>query len=291
MKSRVLIIGYGDIGARVAALLLPTYRVYALIRKGAASKEAEDVRKSGVFPVFGDLDNRQSLRRIACIAPTIFHFAPPPLNGQEDTRTKNLLAALNGQVVNRLIYISTTGVYGDCNGAYVDETRPLKPQSPRAVRRVHAEAQLRAWALRTGAKLAILRAPGIYSATALPIARLQAATPAIVDAEDSYSSHIHADDLSSAAVTAMRHAGSSRAYNIADNSRLKMGEYFDAVAQAASLPAPPRLPRAQVQAQVSPMLWSFMQESRRIVNARMLKELQLKLRWPTVFDFLKQFKP
>ncbi len=289
MKPRILIIGFGDIGARVAKLLIPTYRVYALIRKGLDSKEAENARQLGVLPVVGDLDKRLSLHRIVSLAPTIFHFAPPPTAGVIDTRTKNLLAALGSSHINKLIYISTTGVYGDCDGAWIDETRTLNAQSPRAVRRVDAEARLRLWAKHCSCNLAILRAPGIYSATALPIARLQAATPAIIETEDSYSNHIHADDLARAAVTAMQRAKPQRAYNICDDSTLKMGDYFEAVAQAANLPPPPRLPRAQVQAQVSPMLWSFMQESRRIANTRLHKELKLKLRWPTVLGFLDVF--
>ena len=289
MKPRILIIGFGDIGARVAKLLIPTYRVYALIRKGAGSKEAEDARKLGVTPVLGDLDNRKSLKRISAIAPVIFHFAPPPTSGNTDTRTKNLLASLDAHAVDKLIYISTTGVYGDCGGDWIDETRILNAQSPRAVRRVDAEAQLRAWAVRTGCNLAIMRAPGIYSGTTLPIARLQAGTPAICAEEDSYSNHIHADDLARAAVVAMQRGRPHRAYNICDDSTLKMGEYFDAVAHAAKLPPPPRLPRADAQAQVSPMLWSFMQESRRITNSRMHVELKLRLRWPTVLGFLDEF--
>ena len=289
MKPRILIIGFGDIGTRVAKLLLPTYRVYALIRKGSHSKEAEDARKLGVTPVLGDLDNRASLKRISAIAPTIFHFAPPPTTGNIDTRTKNLLAALGTFAVDKLIYISTTGVYGDCGGDWIDETRTLNAQSARAVRRVDAEAQLRAWAKGSGCNLAILRAPGIYSGIALPIARLQAGTPAICDAEDSYSNHIHAYDLARAAVVAMQRGRPNRAYNICDDSTLKMGDYFDAVARAAKLPPPPRLPRVEAQAQVSSMLWSFMQESRRIKNTRMHGELRLKLRWPTVLGFLDNF--
>ncbi len=289
MKPRILIIGFGDIGARVAKLLIPTYRVYALIRKGSQSQEAEDARKLGVTPVLGDLDNRASLKRISAIAPTIFHFAPPPTTGNIDIRTKNLLASLDAHTVDKLIYISTTGVYGDCQGDWIDETRTLNAQSARAVRRVDAEAQLRAWGMRTGCNLAILRAPSIYSATALPITRLQAGTPAICDAEDSYSNHIHADDLARAAIVAMQRGKPNRAYNICDDSTLKMGEYFDAVARAAKLPPPPRLPRAQAQAQVSPMLWSFMQESRRIKNTRMHGELKLRLRWSTVLGFLDGF--
>ncbi len=290
MKPRILIIGFGDIGARVAKLLIPTYRVYALIRKGVKSQEAEDARKLGVTPLLGDLDKRASLKRISAIASTIFHFAPPPTSGNTDTRTKNLLAALGAFAVNKLIYISTTGVYGDCQGQWIDETRALNAQSARAVRRVDAEARLRAWAMRNGTALAILRAPGIYSATALPIARLQAATPAICAGEDSYSNHIHADDLARAAVAAMQRAKPQRAYNICDDSSLKMGDYFDAVAEAANLSPPPRLPRAEAQAQVSPMLWSFMQESRRINNLRMHEELKLRLQWPTVLGFLEGIK-
>ena len=184
------------------------------------------------------------------------------------------------------MYISTSGVYGDCGGAWVSETAPLNAKSPRAARRVDAERQVRDWAIRNRVCASILRVPGIYAAERLPLERLQAGSPAMIAAEDSYSNHIHADDLARISVAAMRRGKPCRVYHATDDDEMKMGDYFDAVADAYQFPRPPRVSRAQAQSSVSAMMWSFMNESRRLTNQRMKRELKVKLRYPTVADFL-----
>ncbi len=287
----VLIVGFGDIGQRVSRLLSPTHRVIALIRR--TDREAE-VRAAGATPLIADLDNAASLQCVAGVATTVFHFAPPPNHGADDTRTENLLAVLSsGDAPERLIYISTTGVYGDCQGQWIDELSPKNPGSDRAKRRVDAEQRLTRWALAGGVGLAVLRAPGIYSADRLPIERLRAGTPAIAAAEDAWSNHIHADDLATAAVHAMAYAkndgsSSTSVFNIVDDSELKMGDYFDLVADHVGLPRPPRVSRAEAGSQVSAAMLSFMRESRRIRNQKMKSELAMTLAYPTVELFLKR---
>ncbi|OGS81181.1 MAG: NAD(P)-dependent oxidoreductase [Gallionellales bacterium GWA2_59_43] len=281
---RLLIIGCGDVALRALPLLLPHYRVYALLRNPARHGEW---RARGAVPLAGDLDNRASLARIAGLADTVLHFAPPPGLGTTDTRTRNLLAALSlGSLPKRLIYISTSGVYGDCGGATVSETHPIHPQTARAQLRIDAERQIRAWAKRNRVAVSILRAPGIYAADRLPLERLRNATPAIIATEDSRTNHIHADDLARIAVAAMHHGRPNRVYHACDDSELKMGDYFDTVADAYGLPRPPRLPRAEVERSVSPALWSFMNESRQLLNRRMKTELRVDLRYPTVTAML-----
>lgn len=283
--KRILIIGCGDIALRVAPLLRARYRLFGLVRNPV---HHDALRAAGITPVRGDLDDASSLRRLSGLAHIVLHFAPPPSAGHDDPRTRNLLATLSrGSLLRRLIYISTSGVYGDCGGAHVAEIHRLNPQSTRAQRRVDAEQQIRNWAKRNGVNASILRAPGIYAADRLPLDRIRAGTPAIAAAEDSYTNHIHADDLARIVTAALRRAKPNRVYHASDGSEMKMGEYFDCVADAFGLPRPPRLARAEVQRAVSPMLWSFMNESRRLSNARMKRELKVKLRYPTVVDALK----
>lgn len=283
--KRLLIIGCGDIALRTLPLLIPHYRVFALLRNPARHAEW---RAGGAIPLAGDLDDRTSLARIAGLADVVLHLAPPPNAGTTDTRTRNLLAALSrGASPSCVIYISTSGVYGDCAGEKVSETRPLDPQSSRAQRRVDAEQRIRYWARRNRVRATILRVPGIYAADRLPLERLRAGTPAILAAEDGYTNHIHADDLAGIVVAALSHGKPNRVYHASDDSELKMGDYFDAVADAYGLPRPPRMPRAEVERSVSPMLWSFMNESRRLTNRRMKTELQFVLRYPTLTDALK----
>lgn len=287
--ARILIVGCGDIALRAAPLLNKHHRLFGLARNRARYAA---LRQAGITPIPGDLDDARSLHRLTGLAHIVLHFAPPPGTGSHDTRTRNLLAALShGAPPRHLIYISTSGVYGDCAGAVVEETRPLNPQTPRAKLRAEAECQIRDWATRNGASACILRVPGIYASDRLPLERLRAGTVAIAHEEDSCTNHIHADDLARIVLAALRYAKPNRAYHTSDNSDLKMGEYFDAVAEAFGLPRPPRLPRTEVQRAVSPALWSFMNESRRMTNARMKKELKIALRYPTVEEALKPGLP
>lgn len=282
--NRILIIGCGDVAKRTAPLLRRHYRLYGLLRNPA---RCATWRAAGVIPILADLDQPASLHRLAGLANIVLHLAPPPTQGTGDRRTQALLAALSrGTPPSRFIYISTSGVYGDCDGDWVDETRPPRPQTARAERRVAAERMVRDWAKRNGAHASLLRVPGIYAADRLPVERLRAGTPAIVASEDSYTNHIHADDLARVLVATLRHGQPNRLYHASDDSELKMGEYFDAVADAFQLPRPQRISRTEAQSALSPMLLSFMQESRRLDNTRLKRELKFRLNYPTVADTL-----
>jgi nucleoside-diphosphate-sugar epimerase len=176
-------------------------------------------------------------------------------------------------------------VYGDCSGALIDETRAVNPQSLRAQRRVSAEAQIRSWAIQTGVAAHILRVPGIYAQNRLPLDRIKRGTPALQEVDDVYTNHIHADDLARLIKRAIYHAKPQRVVNACDDSQMKMGDYFDAVADAFQLPKPPRLNKQELASVLDPMMLSFMSESRRIQNHR-LRELKFHLQYPTVDDYL-----
>jgi nucleoside-diphosphate-sugar epimerase len=280
-KPRLLILGCGDVGMRLLPLVRGRFRVFAVTSQ--ASRRTE-LRAAGAIPIVADLDQPASLVRLARLAHAIVHLAPPQSQGAQDKRTRNLTAILPDHAT--LVYVSTTGVYGNCDGAQFNETHPVNPQNPRARRRVDSEQVLRAWARRSGASLAILRVPGIYAAQRLPIERLQKGTPALLPDEDVYTNHIHADDLAHIIALALFRALPNRVYHAVDDSDLKMGEYFDAVADACHFPRPLRLPRAEIEKVVSPMLLSFMSESRRPTNERIKSELGVHLRYPQVRDAL-----
>lgn len=285
--KRILIVGSGDVARRAIPWLAQRFRVYALTRRAEAAAE---LRALGALPLPGDLDDAASLMRLGGIADAVLHFAPPPAQGEGDPRTTRLLAALasRGSLPQHLIYISTTGVYGDCAGAEVDETRPCRPQSARARRRVDAERSVRAFGRRTGVAVSVLRAPGIYAADRLPLERLRRGDPVLSAEDDVHTNHIHADDLARLACAALFRGAPGRVYNAVDDTRLKMGDYFDAVADACGLPRPPRCGRAEIATRLSPLTLSFMAESRRLDNRRLHTELRLRLRYPTVADTLRQ---
>jgi nucleoside-diphosphate-sugar epimerase len=296
---RVLIVGCGDIARRIAPLLTTRYRVYGLIRNPERKQELESW---GVRPVIGDLDVSASLRKLSGLAHFVIHLAPPQPAGMTDQRTLHLISALGSlqsgppsrshrrcrMLPQRLLYISTTGVYGNCHGEAVSETRPLQPETGRARRRVAAETALRDWGVRNGVAVSILRVPGIYADDRLPLDRLRKGTPALLPDEDSYTNHIHADDLARIIATAMLRARPGRSYNCVDDSALKMGDYFDLVADRFGLPRAPRISREQAESQLPYTLMSFLRESRRIGNRRLKRELKIRLRFPTVQSALEK---
>jgi nucleoside-diphosphate-sugar epimerase len=281
--QKLLIVGGGDVARRSLPHLLGHYRIYALLRDPA---QCAAWRTAGVRPVLADLDRPASLKRIRGLADVILHFAPPPERGTADTRMRNLLAALRQgkSLPQRLIYISTSGVYGDCAGERIDETRRLAPSTARARRRVDAERQLRRFGRQAGVCVSILRAPGIYAADRLPLERLQKGVNALCAADDVFTNHIHAEDLARLTCSALRYGQANRCYNASDDSEMKMGEYFDLVAARFELPCAPRITRYEAQTRMSPLQLSFMSESRRLDNRRIKQELRIRLRYPQVAD-------
>ena len=262
--QKLLIAGFGDIARRAAPVLDARFRISRLSRSSGA-----------------DLDRPDTLRPDG--ADALLHLAPPPRVGDTDSRTANLLAALEkGRILpRRVVYVSTSGVYGDCGGARVDESRPVAPATPRARRRVDAERQLGAWCAERKVGLIILRAPGIYAVNRLPLERLRAGTPVLRAEDDVYTNHLHADDLAAACVRALEPDAPAGIYNASDDTELRMGDWLDRVADHAQLPRPPRLARSQIKE-----LNDFMQESRRLDNRRLKAVLGLRLRYPTVHEGL-----
>lgn len=284
----MLIIGCGDIGLRVGKLLAGRFRLLAL---SSTPERAPMLRAAGVIPLAGNLDEPATLQRLAGLADAVLHLAPPPGRGEHDPRTRELLRALARRPrVRRIVYASTSGVYGDCGGARFDETRALNPTSDRARRRVDAERWVRAYGRVSAARASVLRIPGIYAADRAggdPRQRLARGTPVLRAEDDAYTNHIHADDLARACVAALHRGAPQRVVHVCDDSELKMGDYFDLAADLCELPRPARISRHEAEESLSPTLLSFMSESRRLDNRRLKKELRLRLLYPTVREGLR----
>ena len=278
--KRLLIVGCGDIALRALPQLVRNYQVFGLVR---AAGQAERIAALGAIPLTGDLDDPATLQALAGGAELVLHLAPPGESGERDERSANLIVALSARPPERLVYISTSGVYGDCGGAWVDEDRPVAPQTLRGARRADAERALLAWGRQSGVAVAVLRVPGIYAAERLPLAQLKRGAPVLRAEDDVYTNHIHAEDLAAICSTALERGAAGRIYNASDDGEMKMGDYFDLVADRAGLPRPPRITRAAAEAgAISEGLLSFMRESRRLLNTRMKTELGVRLRHPTV---------
>ena len=268
--KRLLIVGFGDIARRALERLERRFEVARLSRSNGF-----------------DLDRPGSL--LLPGADALLHCAPPPAEGGIDTRTANLLAALEkGRILPaRVVYVSTSGVYGDCAGARVDESRPVAPQTDRALRRVDAERRLSEWAENKRIELLVLRVPGIYAAERLPLERLRAGTPVLRAEEDVYTSHIHADDLAAVVCRALEPDAPAGVYNANDDTEMKLGDWFDLVAEVHRLPRPPRVSRAAAASAIPSDLLSFIKESRRLDNRRLKSVLGVRLRYPTVHEGLR----
>ena len=287
-RERVLIVGCGDVGLRVAQALSGRVRLLALTSTAGRTHE---LRARGITPLLGNLDTPASLRRLAGLATRIIHLAPPPGEGWGDPRTLALTRVLRlRRLPGALVYGSTSGVYGDCQGQLAIETRASHADTPRARRRIDAESVIRFFGRSAGVRSSILRIPGIYAPDrdgGTPRPRLLKGTPVLRAEDDVYTNHIHADDLARACIAALWRAQPQRIYNVNDDTCLKMGDYFDLAADMYGLPRPPRVARDSAKEKLSLMLLSFMSESRRMDNTRLKNELRLKLCYPTVVQGLQ----
>ncbi|QDL55514.1 SDR family oxidoreductase [Rhodoferax aquaticus] len=282
-RQRLLIVGCGDIGSRVVSRMPQRVQVLALTSQAS---RVPHLRALGCTPLMGNLDTPSSLRRLAGLAHRVLHLAPPASDGWSDRRTKALVQALRSRgALHSLVYGSTSGVYGDCQGAWIDETRAVAADTTRAQRRVDAESHVRFLGRSAGVRASILRIPGIYAPDrpgGTPQVRLSKGTPVLQAEEDVFTNHIHAEDLARACLLALWRGAAQRVYNINDDTQLKMGDYFDLAADLYQMPHPPRVSRQAAQTQLPVTLLSFMSESRRMRNTRMKQELRLALQFPTV---------
>ncbi|MFN2308997.1 MAG: SDR family oxidoreductase [Gammaproteobacteria bacterium] len=274
----VLIVGCGYVGRRLARALRSEARAVTGLVRSAASVAA--LRQDGVTAIQADLDGAEALPTLPGAAE-VYYFAPPPGEGEHDPRLERVLAALADGLPARIVYISTSGVYGDCAGAWVDESCPLNPTTPRARRRAAAEAALQAWRAATGVPVVILRVPGIYGPGKLPLERLRQGLPLLREADSPYTNRIHVDDLIAAGRAAMARGSPGAAYNVSDGQPSNMTDYFNRIADATGLPRPPLVARADIDA-LSPGMRAFMEESKRLDNRRLRQDLGVVLRYPTL---------
>lgn len=283
----ILIIGYGDIGKRVACLSMEHGGdVSALIRNTQRAGELQDIH---IHPLTGDLDNPETLTKLRVKRALVYYFAPPPSDGSDDPRMTNFIDCLTeDNLPSKIVYISTTGVYGDCHGEWVTEQTPVNPQTQRGRRRLAAEKLLEKWHERTGIPVVILRVAGIYGPGRLPIERIKSGQPVLNEKDTPFSNRIHSDDLARICLEAAQYATPGyHVYNVSDGHPTTMTDYFNHVAKHAGL-APPRVVSIdEANGQFSPMMLSFLNESKRVDNRKMLKELGIQLLYPDLETGLK----
>jgi len=279
LKACIMIVGCGDIGLRVAALEQASGQIVVALARSESS--AYNLSQHGIKSIQGDLDQLKTLYDLPTELTVLYYFAPPPPTGEDDSRLAAFVNALGKQALpRRVVYISTSGVYGDCGGKWVNEDSAVNPRSDRARRRAAAEKQIVEWCVGEGMESVILRVPGIYGPGRLPSERIKRAVP-VVRLEDSpWSNRIHADDLAQACFLAGHRRGVAGFYNISDGNPTTMTDYFNRVADFLGLPRPPVISMEEAKNTLGPGILSFLEESKRLDNKRMLEELGVVLRYP-----------
>ena len=283
--DNVLIIGCGDVGRRLAA----PYRAEGQDVAGVvrSTESAAALTAAGLRPIRCDLDG-DDLPGLPSRRAALFYLAPPVDVGKDDIRIERLLAHLElTGLPARFLYMSTTGVYGDCGGRWIDESAPLNPSTQRAQRRIAAEGAVRKWCGERGIPWVILRVPAIYGPGRLLIERLKSGQPTIRPEQCSYTNRIHVHDLVSVCHTAMARAPGDSIYNVSDGSPSTITDYLFKLADLTGLPRPPLISMQEAEKELSPSLMSFLRESKRIHNLKMLEELGVQLRYPDLATGLK----
>ena len=285
-NNPIIIAGCGYIGKLLARQLLKKKIPASGIVSSAAS--LAECKQRHIPCGIIDLDQPQA--DINLTDHHLIYLAPPPASGKKDTRITNFLNAIEKYPPARFVLISTTGVYGDCKGAWIDESAPLNPTAERAYRRADAEQQAQQYCPRHGIALVILRVAGIYGPGKLPLARIKSGQ-AIVNQQDSpFTNRIHADDLVNVCEKALLNPDITGIYNVTDGHPGTMYEYFTGVAAAMNLPAPPAISLEDARHQLSEGMLSYMAESRRINNKKLLNDFKLVLQYPRLKDALEDMK-
>ena len=282
--KKIWIIGCGDIGRRLVHLYQSANKSLCITGLVNSQKSYEACSNLGIACQIINLDNAECVEKVnkndfkGC---QLFYFAPPPSDGKQDTRLFSFLEKV-GDAPKRIVLISTTGVYGDRKGEWIDEKTPVSPVADRAHRRLSAEVSLKEWAQTSHRKYMILRVPGIYAQDRLPLARLQKGLPVVNEAEAGFTNRIHADDLAQACLLAIESSHSNEIINITDGQPSTMTDYFNQVADYAGLPRPPQISMQEAEKTLSAGMVSYLKESRRIKNQKMLEVLGINLKFPSL---------
>ena len=275
-NKNIIIVGCGYIGKRLAQQLLQKQ----IAVTGLVSSEASlaECKAKNIACQIINLD--LPLSDFKLTGQSAIYLAPPPRSGKVDTRIENFLRAIESSAPNRLVLISTTGVYGDCHGEWIDESTPINPQADRAHRRANAEQQVNQFCQHLKIPLVILRVAGIYGPGSLPLERIKSGQPIVNQQDSPFTNRIHADDLVTVCETALLNANITGIYNVSDGHPGTMYEYFSGVAEALNLPVPPAISLQQARTQLSDGMLSYMDESRRINNTKLLNDFGISLRYP-----------
>ena len=288
-RRHVLIAGCGYVGQRLALRLRAQYEVTGLVR---TPERVAELARVGIRALAIDLDRVRPGVGIPerLDEEAIVYLTPPPVLGESDLRLDRFLQ-LATVPPHTFVYMSTTGVYGDTDGAVVDESSTVQPRTDRARRRVSAEEMTRVWCNERRVRRVVLRVPGIYGPDRLPLERLRHIEPVVREREAGINNRIHVDDLVEACARAITNPEARGVYNVTDGKPLSSTAFMTLVAKVAGLPPPPQVSMEEAQLTFSPERLSFLNESRRVSNERMLKHLGVVLKYGNVEEGIRASLP
>lgn len=287
-SKRSVIFGCGDVGRRIAKHLIASSVEPAELSGYVNSNSSRELAsKVDVQCDIIDLD-QPGLDLSACGRAELYYTVAPQKKGLTDLRSQRVIDHFNSNDTqpSKVVLISTTGVYGDCDGEWVSEKSPTHPQTERGQRRLDSERQWLAWGRLQSVDVVVLRVPGIYAFSRLPRERLKRKTPVVSSNECGFTNRIHADDLARVCVAAMRRARAGEIYNATDGVPGKISEYLQAAARVLNFDPLPEISLGQAQSELSPGMLSYLNESRKISNQKMLDDLGVELLYSNFRDGL-----
>lgn len=274
--EHLLIVGCGSIGRRIAPLAQGQGMTVCTLNRGADGPE-------GTRHFTVNLDDDATLKGLPTRGAGVIYLAPPPGGGVEETRLRRFCSSIPvGEEPEKVVYLSTSAVYGDCPGEVVTEDSPANPQTSRGKRRLHGERLLAAWGKERGVAVVILRVSAIYAADRLPVNQLKSGQPVLREEEALPTNRIHADDLSRICLAALDRGRDGEVFNVSDGAPGTMTEYFNAAADRLGLPRPQQVSWEEARRIMTPLMISYFSESRVIDNRRMLERLGITLKYPNL---------
>lgn len=279
--QKIFIAGCGYIGGRVARLYRDSgAEVTCMLR---SPEHASALSGEGFRTVACSLDNAAGIPFLDTAGSVLHYLVPPPGGGIADTRARNFITALHlSQKPSKIIYISATSVYSEVAGGVVNEQSATEPSSAMGKRRLDAESAFLQYGAATGTPVVILRVSGIYGPGRLPLMQISQGQALLNEEQSGPSNRIHADDLAAICLAAAESAEAGEVFNVSDGNPTSMTSYFNACADALKMPRQPQVPLDEARLVMSPLMFSYVSESRIIDNSRMLKRLKVNLRYPDI---------
>ena len=290
MVMKIFIAGCGYIGGRIARSYQESGTdVTCMVR---SSEHAATLESAGFVTVVTSLDDVSALPPLPLAGCVLFYLVPPPGGGISDSRARNFIALLSDtQKPSKIIYMSTTSVYNGSDGGVVTEQSPTAPDAAMGKRRLDAEAAFRDYGAANTVPVIILRVSGIYGPGRLPLMQINQGQPLLREGESGPSNRIHADDLASICLAAAENGVGGDIFNVSDGNPSSMTSYFNACADALSMPRQPQVTLNEARLTMSPLMFSYVSQSQIVDNSRMRDRLKVNLRYTTMYEGLAASVP